>query len=46
LLQPTLHKLDDIMLSYENKQITDNEIGSCIDCIYDEIVCVMGECAR
>ena len=29
----------------ENKQITDNEIGSYIDCIYDEIVCVMSECA-
>jgi len=41
----TLHKLDGIIFSYVNKQITDNEIGSYIDCIYDNIVCVMSECA-
>ena len=37
-LQPTLDKLNSIVTRFENKQITDDDIGSCIDHIYDEIV--------
>jgi len=45
LLQPTLHKLEDIILCHKNKQITDSDVNSCIDCLYNEIVSVIGTCA-
>jgi len=44
-LEPSLRNLDDIRSLYEHREITDNDIASRIDCVYDEIVSIVHDCA-
>jgi len=44
-IELSLHNLDDVRSLYENRVTTDDDNASSIDCVYDEIVSIVHDCA-